>query len=223
MLKLRHHFRFAGALAHFGELISRSPGTCRWFGLGMGHLSLPPQVTVDALRDLAANRHPVDGRTLVGSRRKRGGAPIPRFTEIVITMPPSIASLLDRSLDVASAHRHASAAAMSYLEIFAAGRVEGAGGSHKVISSNVVGIAFAGFTASVLRPLPRIRYLLLPFTYDEEEERWLALDATEIADECDEALRIYLSELCPDGEECGVEVTGDGAHGTGSNARDHLN
>lgn len=206
MLKLKHHFHAADASAHFEKLITRSPGNCRWFGMGTGFLPLPPDVTVNAFRSLAANRHPLHGDPLVQTRVVREGRSTPLLTEIVITLTPSVALLLGRGLDICSAHWHASDSVMRYLEIFAAGPTERHDIPCEVVSSNVVGISFECFATIAGTPVPEIRYLLFSLTYDEEEEKWLALDTTEIADECEYAVRIYLSELCPDWEERGIEV-----------------
>lgn len=223
MLKLKHHFPSADPSAFFEKLIVRSPGACRWFGLGTGFLSLPPDVTVNTFRALAANHLPGDDEPLVKTRFEREGRSTPFLTEIVITLTPSVALLLGRSLDIGSAHWHASEAVMRYLEIFAAGPTEREGIPCEVISSNVVGISFESFASIAGTPVPEIRYLLFSLTYDEEEEKWLPLDTTEIADECEYAVQIYLSELCPDWEERGIEVVEDTADPFGRDSIGSLN
>ena len=160
MFTLKNHGG-AGTLTHLEELLAAA---CyhhgRWFGMGIEILEIRGDITEAMLRSLLANRHPITGRPLVVSCEKRRGKSLPRFTEVIVTLPWSVAALIGTNKDVVTSHGHAADAALMHLEMSAAGKPRADDYSLITLTGSLVAVSFDSLIVAAGVTVPQTRYMI---------------------------------------------------------------
>ncbi|MBX3742588.1 MAG: relaxase domain-containing protein [Akkermansiaceae bacterium] len=208
MLTLKHHFPSAATSTLFeNHLPTAASDGCRWFGIGIKTLSLKNRVTVEALRTLLANRHPIGNELLATYPEAAIEKPLPLLTEVMMTMPRKLSKLVATDERIFAAHCRASSAAMRDLELFAATPVWDGRFPLCEVTFNVVAAAFDYSFIHLGTEILQSRYLLFNLTFHENEEEWRFLDTAEMVDVSWRVNENYLSYLAAELRGLGHEVT----------------
>lgn len=167
-----------------------------WIGTGTEKLGLKPGgiVTRDAFLQLCDNRNPETGEQLTPQNFKDRRI----FFDFVCSPPKSVSILAVTMNDrrIVDAHKEASMLAIRELEQFAATRVRKDGIQERDrTTGNVVGAAFLHTTSRALDPQLHTHFVLFNSTWDNQENRWKALQTGAMFGTINYATEVYRNEL----------------------------
>lgn len=182
MMTLRYHNDPAAALVYVGKRLSGRndgngvTGEPVWFGDGAERLGLHGAVTMEAVRELCDNRHPVEGWTLVPPEWKVNAMPL--LTELVVSSVRLPAVDLDEDRWFIERHREAAGVIADLLEAYSGADV-GSVGFFRV-TGNVVGMRFDRCCIRMGAGRLSTHFVLFNLTFDKAEDGWSGLDTSEM-------------------------------------------
>lgn len=182
MMTLKYHNDPAAALAYVGKRLSGRndgngvTGEPIWFGDGAERLDLRGAATMEAVKALCENRHPVEGWTLTPPEWKADAMPL--LTELVVSSVRLPAVDLDEDRWFAERHREGVAVIADLLEAYA-GADLGFSGVFRV-TGNVVGLRFDRCCVRMGAGRLSTHFILFNLTFDRAEDGWSGLDTSEM-------------------------------------------
>lgn len=226
MLNPKPHSNLVNALAYFekhlavGDYYSEHQAVRgEWFGAGAHRLGLSGVVGQEAFVALCHNLHPLTGDKLTPcfktTRQERGDDGQWRevanrrvFYDFTISPPKSvsIAALVKGDARIVESHERALRVMLHELEQYAATRVRRGGSNNDRDTGNIVTAIFRHDTSRALDPHLHSHCIVFNATYDEEEERWKALQAEEMYNARRYAENVYYHELAKDLRRFGYRI-----------------
>lgn len=212
----------ATAHAYFDEHLSHNdyytaaevqPGC--WIGEGANRLGLKESSQVDqqAFLNLCDGMHPETGDRLTLRHNAPGNRRI--FFDFTCSAPKSVSVMAVTMNDsrLIEAHQEASRLALKELERFAATRIRVRGADADRTTGNVVGAEFLHTSSRALDPQLHTHFTLFNATFDPSENRWKALQPSDIFAASQYGTEVYRNELCRrvvalDYEVNGFEIKG---------------
>jgi conjugative relaxase-like TrwC/TraI family protein len=167
-----------------------------WIGLGAKRMGLDigGAVNREAYSRLCDNQHPLTGQPLTPQTFK--GRRI--YFDFVCSPPKSVSILAVTMNDkrIVEAHEAASKIALRELEMFAAARIRKGGVEDRDrLTGNLVGAAFTHTTSRALDPQLHTHFVLFNATWDNQEQRWKALQTGEMYGAINYGTEVYRNEL----------------------------
>ena len=178
-----------------------------WFGQAAVRLGLDAlaPVTEQAYSRLCDNRHPLTGDQLTVRRRT-----VDRRVcyDFVVSAPKSVSLIASIADDprVLAAHDAACRTAMLQIETVAATRVRKGGRRAERPTGEVVGAVFRHTTSRALDPQVHSHFVLFNATWDSSEERWKALETSEMFNQITFFTEVYRSDLALRLQELGYSL-----------------
>jgi conjugative relaxase-like TrwC/TraI family protein len=193
----------AGAESYFDEHLSQNDYYTQnetqrgqWLGIGAEQMGLKPGeiVTRDSFLRLCDNQHPTTGEQLTPQHFKSRRV----YFDFVCSPPKSVSILAVTMKDqrIIEAHKAASQLAMRELESFAATRIRKGGvEDNDRATGNLVGAAFLHTTSRALDPQLHTHFVLFNSTWDQQEQRWKALQTGDMFGAINYGTEVYRNEL----------------------------
>ncbi len=205
------------AKAYFDEHLSHNdyytegeiqPGY--WVGQGAEHLGLKEGQVVDqsAFMSLCDGLHPATGEKLTLRHNAPGNRRV--FFDFTCSAPKSV-SVMAVTMDdprLVEAHQESARAAIKELERFAAARVRVKGADADRTTGNVVGAEFLHNSSRALDPQLHTHFTLFNATFDAKENRWKALQTSDIFAASQYGTEVYRNELSRRLRAIGYEMEG---------------
>ncbi len=205
------------AKAYFDEHLSHNdyytegeiqPG--HWIGLGVDHLGLKEGQVVDQkdFWGLCDGRHPATGKKLTLRHNAEGNRRV--FFDFTCSAPKSV-SVMAVTMDdkrIVEAHQESAREALKELERFAAARIRAKGADADRITGNVIGAEFLHTSSRALDPQLHTHFTLFNATYDAKENRWKALQTSDIFAATQYGTEVYRNELSRRLQAIGYEMEG---------------
>ncbi len=168
----------------------------RWFGNGCHRLGLEPgtDVSQEAFERLCDNLHPVTGSKLT-ARQRTGDRRV--CFDFVVSAPKSVSLMTFLAGDsrLIGLHEAAARVAMTRLESQAGTRVRKGRQDGERRTGEVVAATVTHGTSRALDPQLHTHFVVFNATWDSVENRWKALQTTEMFEQIGLFTEIYRSEL----------------------------
>ncbi len=166
-----------------------------WIGQGAERLGLKNETPVsrEAFLRLCDNQHPEDGTKLTQVHLKDRRI----FFDFTCSAPKSVSILAFTMNDkrIVEAHREAAGIALKELEAFAGTRVRKDGAMTDRNTASLIGAAFQHTSSRALDPQLHTHFTLFNATYDQTEERWKALQTSDMFGAIHYGTAVYRNEL----------------------------
>jgi conjugative relaxase-like TrwC/TraI family protein len=175
-----------------------------WLGKGAVKLGLSGIVGADEFLALCENKHPKSGERLT----QRDDAVRRVFFDFTISPPKSasVAALVAADKRIALAHARAVSMALSELEQFACARLRSRSRNSDRRTGNIIAALFQHETSRALDPHLHTHCIIFNATYDNEEDRWKALQNYEMLSAQKYTENVYYHELARSLREFGYTV-----------------
>jgi conjugative relaxase-like TrwC/TraI family protein len=194
--------------------------TGQWMGRGAEMLGLKGDVNLDDFELIRKGIDPKTGEFLrprqsadrydADGKKKAAARTLYDFT---ISAPKAISVQSIEDARLVEAHRLAAAETIKELERLAATRVRIGGANSDRVTSTLVIAAYQHDTSRELDPQLHTHFVAGNLTYDPEEKRWKALQATEIYAERDYLTEVYRNDLAREVIRLGYSVEDHFVHG----------
>ena len=167
-----------------------------WFGKGAERLGLDMAAPVEetAFERLCENLHPLTGDKLT-VRQRRVDRRV--FYDFVTSAPKSVSIMALTIGDerIVKAHSEAALAAMMQMQQVAATRVRRDGQQGIRLTGEIVAAVFRHDTSRALDPQLHTHFVIFNATWDREEQRWKALQTSEMFEAMTFYTEVYRTEL----------------------------
>ncbi len=205
------------AKAYFDEHLSQNdyytegeiqPGY--WVGQGAEQLGLKEAQVVDqsAFLSLCDGLHPSTDMRLTQRHNAEGNRRV--FFDFTCSAPKSVSVMAVTMNDtrVVQAHQESSRMAIKELEQFAAARIRVKGADADRATGNVIGAEFLHSSSRALDPQLHTHFTLFNATFDANENRWKALQTSDIFAASQYGTEVYRNELNRRLRAIGYEMEG---------------
>src|SRR2546426_994121 len=185
-----------------------------WLGQGAEKLGLSSRVAAEDFLALCENKHPQtgkrltprlklfrsDGETVTANRRI--------FYDFTFSPPKSVSivALVGEDQRIVEAHHRAVNVAVREFEHFAATRVRRNAANSSRMTGNIVAARFTHETSRSLDPHLHTHVIVFNATFDEQEERWKALQNYEMLCARKFIENLYYHELAKDLQRFGYSI-----------------
>jgi conjugative relaxase-like TrwC/TraI family protein len=175
-----------------------------WLGKGAVKLGLSGIVGADEFLAFCENKHPKSGERLT----QRHDAVRRVFFDFTFSPPKSVsvAALVAADKRIAVAHEKAVKIALVELEGFANARLRSRSRNSDRRSGNIIAALFQHETSRALDPHLHTHCIIFNATYDNEEDRWKALQNYEMLGAQKYAENVYYHEIARSLREFGYTV-----------------
>ncbi len=205
----------AAAKVYFDEHLSHNdyytegevePG--RWIGLGAEQLGLKEGVDQQAFLNLCDGLHPSTNERLTLRLNASGNRRV--FFDFTCSAPKSVSVMAVTMNDprLVEAHRESARVALKELERFAAARIRAKGADADRTTGNVIGAEFLHTSSRALDPQLHTHFTLFNATFDAKENRWKALQTSDIFAASQYGTEVYRNELSRRLQAIGYEMEG---------------
>jgi conjugative relaxase-like TrwC/TraI family protein len=187
-----------------------------WQGKGAEMLGLKPgqMVEPEVFDQLRRNINPVTGERLTmrtNTVRKNGEREMSNrrcFYDLTISAPKSVSVMSQVGGDgrLVAAHQRAARSALAEAEGAAQVQVSLGRGKGRRFTGNLVAAEFSHDTSRALDPQLHNHYVVMPVTWNEERQRWMALEAREIYERTKYLTELYRNELAKEVGKLGYEI-----------------
>jgi conjugative relaxase-like TrwC/TraI family protein len=188
----------------------------KWLGLGAERLGLKAGSAVDAevFDQLRQNINPVTGERLTmrtNTVRRGSGREVSNrrcFYDVTISAPKSVSIMAKVAGDerLVAAHHHAARYALAEAERAAQVQVSLGRAKGRRFTGNLIAAEFGHDTSRSLDPQLHNHYVVMPATWNEERQKWMALEAREIYEQTKYLTEIYRNELAKEVGRLGYEI-----------------
>ena len=188
----------------------------KWLGLGAERLGLKAGSAVEpeVFDQLRRNINPVTGERLTmrtNTVRRTGEREVSNrrcFYDVTISAPKSVSVMAKVAGDerLVAAHQHAARYALAETERAAQVQVSLGRAKSRRFTGNLIAAEFGHDTSRALDPQLHNHYVVMPATWNEERQRWMALEAREIYEQTKYLTEIYRNELAKEVGRLGYEI-----------------
>jgi conjugative relaxase-like TrwC/TraI family protein len=188
----------------------------KWLGLGAERLGLKAGQAVDAevFDQLRRNVNPLTGERLTmrtNTVRQKGNREVSNrrcFYDVTISAPKSVSIMAKVAGDERLVTAHTKAARYALAEAEKAAQVQVSLGRAKGrrLTGNLIAAEFGHDTSRALDPQLHNHYVVMPATWNEEQQRWMALEARELYEQTKYLTEIYRNELAKEVGRLGYEI-----------------
>jgi len=188
----------------------------QWQGLGAERLGLKAGQPVDAqvFDQLRQNVNPVTGERLTmrtNTVRQKGAREVSNrrcFYDVTISAPKSVSIMAQVGGDERLVTAHTKAARFALGEAEKATQVQVSLGRAKGrrFTGNLIAAEFGHDTSRALDPQLHNHYVVMPATWNEERQRWMALEARELYEQTKYLTEVYRNELAKEVGRLGYEI-----------------
>jgi conjugative relaxase-like TrwC/TraI family protein len=183
-----------------------------WIGQGAEKLGLKNEsaVTRESFLRLCDNQHPETGAKLTQIQLSERRV----FFDFTCSASKSVSIMAVTMSDsrIVQAHERAASTALKELEAFAATRVRKSGAMEDRTTGNLIGAAFQHTSSRALDPQLHTHFTLFNATFDQKEQKWKALQTSEMFGAIHYGTAVYRNELARRLHELGYK-TRTSAHG----------
>lgn len=181
-----------------------------WMGEGASRLGLQEGSAVDqkAFLSMCEGNDPATGERLTLRQNASGHRRI--FFDFTCSAPKSVSVMAVTMNDsrIVEAHQSAARVAVKELEGFAAARVRAQGADADRTTGNVIGAEFLHTSSRALDPQLHTHFTLFNATFDGKENRWKALQTSDIFAASQYGTEVYRNELSHRLQAIGYEMDG---------------
>lgn len=182
----------------------------RWIGLGAEQLGLEEGSIVNraAFLSLCEGQHPSTNQRLTQRQNAAGRRRV--LFDFTCSAPKSVSIMAVTMNDprLVEAHQEAARVALKELECFAAARIRVQGANADRTTGNVVGAEFLHDSSRALDPQLHTHFTLFNATFDTKENRWKALQTSDIFAASRYGTEVYRHELIRRVRAIGYETEG---------------
>jgi conjugative relaxase-like TrwC/TraI family protein len=205
----------AAAKAYFDEHLSHNDyytegevESGHWIGLGAEQLGLKEGVDQQAFLNLCDGLHPSTNERLTQRHNAEGNRRV--FFDFTCSAPKSVSVMAVTMNDarLVEAHRESTRVALKELERFAAARIRARGADADRTTGNVIGAEFLHTSSRALDPQLHTHFTLFNATFDAKENRWKALQTSDIFAASQYGTEVYRNELSRRLQAIGYEMEG---------------
>jgi conjugative relaxase-like TrwC/TraI family protein len=182
----------------------------QWFGRGAEKLGLKGQVELEQFERLRQGCHPQTGQQIRQriSRVEQGEKSSRNLYDFTLSAPKSISlmAILANDSRLTEAHDRAVMRTLEQIEKYAATRVRADGRNEDRITGNLAVACYRHDTSRRLDPQLHTHCVAANLTWDQEEQRWKALQAGGIYERCAFFTEFYRNILAQEVHALGYET-----------------